>query len=81
MGSFIGTSTFNADFEEDTYLDMYIYQAGRKWGKNMIGLEDFMESNRLVRKSQEPDPDEDEDELYKRIPQAYSTGERPVGNA
>src|SRR5690606_30967526 len=23
----------SSDFEEDTYLDMYIYQCGKKWGK------------------------------------------------
>ena len=38
----------SADFEEDTYLDMYIYQCGKKWGKNVAGVEDYGESMRLM---------------------------------
>jgi uncharacterized protein YbaP (TraB family) len=36
------------DFEEDTFLDMYIYQTGRKLGKQAAGVEDFWEMARLV---------------------------------
>ena len=32
------------DFEEDTYLDMYIFQVGRKLGKKLNGVEDFRDS-------------------------------------
>lgn len=35
------------DFEEDTYLDLYIYQTGRKLGKEGLGVEDYLESARL----------------------------------
>ncbi len=52
-------STYAADYEEETYLDMYIHQAGKKLNKTMIGLEGFMESQRLVQKSQIPDDDKD----------------------
>lgn len=38
----------SADFEEDTYLDMYIYQCGKKWGKKVAGVEDYGESMRLM---------------------------------
>lgn len=38
----------SADFEEDTYLDMYIYQCGKKWGKQVAGVEDYGESMRLM---------------------------------
>ncbi len=38
----------SADFEEDTYLDMYIYQCGKKWGKKVTGVEDYGESMRLM---------------------------------
>lgn len=38
----------SADFEEDTYLDMYIYQCGKKWGKKVSGVEDYGESMRLM---------------------------------
>ena len=37
-----------ADFEEDTYLDMYIFQTGKKLGKKMAGVENFKESEKLV---------------------------------
>ena len=38
----------SADFEEDTYLDMYIYQCGRKWGKKVTGVENYGESMKLM---------------------------------
>ncbi len=37
-----------SDFEEDTYLDMYIFQCGKKWGKKVTGVEDYGESMRLM---------------------------------
>lgn len=37
-----------SDFEEDTYLDMYIFQCGRKWGKRVTGVEDYGESMKLM---------------------------------
>lgn len=36
------------DFEEDTYLDMYIYQCGMRLGKRVAGLENYGESMRLM---------------------------------
>lgn len=36
------------DFEEDTFLDMYIYQVGKKMGKRATGVENFAESERLM---------------------------------
>lgn len=36
------------DFEEDTFLDMYIFQVGKKLGKEVTGVENFEESERLV---------------------------------
>ncbi|MBX9783558.1 MAG: TraB/GumN family protein [Chitinophagaceae bacterium] len=36
------------DFEEDTFLDMYIFQAGRKLKKEIAGLENLKETNKLV---------------------------------
>ena len=37
-----------ADFEEDTYLDMFIYQAGKRFNKPTYSLEDYKESRDLV---------------------------------
>ena len=39
------------DFEEETYLDMYIYRLGRKLGKIVTGVEDYKESNKLVKEA------------------------------
>jgi uncharacterized protein YbaP (TraB family) len=36
------------DFEEDTFLDLYIYQTGRKLGKRPAGVEDYYEAEKLV---------------------------------
>lgn len=36
------------DFEENTFLDMYIYQVGSKLGKKAAGVENFDESERLM---------------------------------
>ncbi|MBK8951608.1 MAG: TraB/GumN family protein [Chitinophagaceae bacterium] len=38
----------SSDFEEDTYLDMYIFQCGKKRGKKVAGVEDYGESMRLM---------------------------------
>jgi uncharacterized protein YbaP (TraB family) len=37
-----------SDFEEDTYLDMYIYQCGKRLGKKVTGVEDYGESMQLM---------------------------------
>lgn len=38
----------SSDFEEDTYLDMHIFQCGKKWGKRIAGVESYAESMRLM---------------------------------
>lgn len=48
-----------ADFSEDTYLDLFIYQAGKKLGKEVIGLEDYRESRLMVARSRMPDRNEE----------------------
>jgi len=39
------------NFEEETYLDMFIYQAGKKTNRPVVGLEDFDESRYLTTKA------------------------------
>jgi uncharacterized protein YbaP (TraB family) len=39
------------NFEEETYLDMFIFQAGKKNGKPIYGLEDLAESRYLTTKA------------------------------
>jgi len=36
------------DFEEDTFLDLYIYQTGKKLGKRGAGVEDYFETEKIV---------------------------------
>lgn len=48
------------DFEEDTFLDMFIYQAGSKNNKPVFSLEDFLETNRITALANLPDEDEHE---------------------
>lgn len=42
------TAQYQADFQENTYLDLYIYQTGRKLGKKALGVENYMESEKLM---------------------------------
>ncbi len=42
------TDLNSQNFEEDTYLDMFIYQAGKKFNKPIVALEDNEESSTLV---------------------------------
>lgn len=36
-----------ANFQEDTYLDLYIYQTGRRLGKKGAGVENYLQSERI----------------------------------
>ena len=64
----------SSDFEEDTYLDMYIYQCGKKWGKKVAGVEHYGESMKLM---QEAYRDAAKDKTKKRnyeVDEEYSSG-------
>ncbi len=39
---------YRDDFEEDTFLDLYIYQTGKKLGKRATGVENYYESEKLM---------------------------------
>lgn len=63
-----------SDFEEDTYLDMYIFQCGKKWGKKITGVEDYGESMKLMAEAYK-DAAKDKNRktsLYGDIDDAYS---------
>ena len=36
------------DFEEDTFLDLYIFQTGKKSGKRATGVEDYFQTEKLI---------------------------------
>lgn len=42
------TDKRSEDFQEDTYLDLYIYQTGKKLGKQTAGVETFMSSQQMA---------------------------------
>jgi uncharacterized protein YbaP (TraB family) len=58
-----------ADFEENTYLDLYIYQTARKLGKKATGVENYLESERLMAEATEDAARE------KRVRKTYPEGE------
>jgi uncharacterized protein YbaP (TraB family) len=72
------------DFEEDTYLDMHIYQSGKKWGKKVCGVENFDQSMELMKQayidaSKEKNKrqrsfDYEGDFSYSKLEDAYRTG-------
>ncbi|MET0634929.1 MAG: TraB/GumN family protein [Chitinophagaceae bacterium] len=74
----------SSDFEEDTFLDMYIYQCGKKWGKKVAGVERYGESMRLMAeayrdaskdKNRRPQRyDGDDDYSGSRLQEAYRSG-------
>ena len=56
------------DFEEDTYLDMFIYQTGKRFDKKTYSLEGHEESRDLVEKAiKAPRKDEIDEWLKKKI--------------
>ncbi|PQJ80941.1 hypothetical protein BTO18_06920 [Polaribacter porphyrae] len=45
------TNQMMQNFQEDTFLDMFIYQTGKKNGKKIYSLEDYNQSSALVKKA------------------------------
>lgn len=56
-----GNNGINSDYQEDTVLDMFIFQTGKKLGKKVVGLEDAIESYVPIFKlsDKEAEPDEE----------------------
>jgi uncharacterized protein YbaP (TraB family) len=80
------TQAAQADYEENTYLDLYIYQTGRKLGKKPGGVEDYYETEKLVfeayrdmardKNKKRPDTDgESEYSIQNKIQDAYRRGD------
>ena len=77
-------SDYNSDFEEDTYLDLYIYQTGKKLGKKVAGVERYEESMRLMSEAfrdaakeknrKEKSYDFDEEYSPAKLQEAYRSG-------
>lgn len=77
----------SADFEEQTYLDLFIYQSGKRLKKQIAALEDYERSNKRVRKAAEPDKNQklkypnlykyykDGKSIFEQIEDAYRMGD------
>ncbi len=66
----------NSDFEEETFLDMFIYQAGAKNRKEVLSLEDFKENTKFVELASLPDIDDKEpSQWFKKMTKEKSYGE------
>ena len=73
-----------SDFEEDTYLDMYIYQCGKRWGKKVAGVEKYAESMKLMleaykdaardRVTKERSFDSENSYSFNKLQEAYRSG-------
>src|SRR6187399_358248 len=74
----------NSDFEEDTYLDLYIYQTGKKLGKRVAGVEQYEQSMKLMaeafrdaakeKNKKEKSFDYDEEFSPAKLQEAYRAG-------
>ena len=74
------------DFEEDTFLDLYIFQTGKKLGKRATGAENYFETEKLImeaymdmalekkKKSIDTDGESNED-IVNKIQDAYRKGD------
>ena len=74
------------DFEEDTFLDLYIFQTGKKLGKRSAGVEDYYQTEKVVleayadmakekkRKIIDADGESIKD-ISKKIQEAYRSGD------
>ncbi len=80
------TQQATADYEENTYLDLYIYQTGRKLGKKAGGVEDYYQTERIVfeayrdmakdKNKKQPDTDgESAFDIERKIQDAYRIGD------
>lgn len=52
IGLLSRTNQANQEFQEETYLDMFIYRTGRKYGKKTLGLEDVKTTTLNIEKAQ-----------------------------
>lgn len=73
-------SSYNDEYEENTYLDLFIFQYAKKNRKEVIELEDYDETNILQIKAMFPDEDEDEDKKRKSYRSSWNK-EMSIGEA
>ncbi|NCI46988.1 TraB/GumN family protein [Sediminibacterium soli] len=80
------TADGQSNFQENTYLDLYVYQTARKLGKKATGVENYMESERIQLEAREDMMrarnrirvnfnNENPYEIQRRIQEAYRRGD------
>ncbi|MBL8000876.1 MAG: TraB/GumN family protein [Flavobacteriales bacterium] len=67
----------NANHEEDTYLDLFIFQCGSRSGKPVVGLETMQHSLSQLMRAAFPDGRDPDEERMKRRREAYARGLDP----
>jgi len=67
------------DFSENTYLDLFLYQAGIKQGKKVVNLESYRRSLMLGQKALIPDKKEEEQEQIRsyKLSEMQKKGKNP----
>ena len=65
-------SEYNEEYEENTYLDLFIYQYAKKNKIEVLNLEDFQETNKLQVLSMLPDENKEDKDNKKRKKNYYS---------
>lgn len=58
---------YGVEFQEDTYLDLFIYQAGKKQGKEITGLEQLGTTMRLGEIAAKPETDKEKKKANKEL--------------
>ncbi|MBK8612413.1 MAG: TraB/GumN family protein [Flavobacteriales bacterium] len=68
----------NANHEEDTYLDLFIYQCGSRSGKQVVGLEGMEHAIQQLMRAVMPDDNEPDPARQKRRKEARALGITPL---
>lgn len=82
-GMLYRSNSYSEDYEEDTYLDLFIYQAGMKWGKGIASLENNDTVRYLEKLANRPSKEDIKNRkkfkrrygLYQTIEDAYRDGD------
>ena len=65
-----------SDFQEETFLDLFIYQAGMKFGKQVYSLENFKQTTHFSKMGSMPDATKKEKSAwYEKLTEDKNTGE------
>lgn len=65
------------EFEEETYLDLYIYQTGKKLGHDIRALEKYAEVMEFQRKAMQPSDEDDKLDTRKYLRELQREGKYP----